>query len=189
MIECISVASPLDPSIIQKFRAGDHVAITGTVYTARDAAHQRLVDALKKGEKLPFDIAGQTIYYCGPSPARPGRPIGSCGPTTSKRMDSFTPQLLVAGLRAMIGKGARAPEVKQAMIKHNAVYFITTGGAGALISKSIKSADIVAYEDLGAEAVLRLEVENFPAVVAYDIYGGDLYEAGRARYRRQVSYP
>ena len=189
MSENMHITSPLDLAIVQDLRVGDHILIDGIIYTARDAAHQRLVEALNNGKELPFDIAGQTIYYCGPSPARPGRPIGSAGPTTSRRMDVFTPQLLDAGLRAMIGKGGRSSEVRQSMIKHNAIYFIATGGAGALISKSIKKAEIVAYEDLGAEAILRLEVKDFPVIVANDIYGGDLYKAGRARYQRINNYP
>jgi fumarate hydratase subunit beta len=183
----IKVTSPLDPGLVEDLRAGDHVAISGTVYTARDAAHQRMVEALAEGRDLPLEIAGQTLYYCGPTPQRPGRPVGSAGPTTSKRMDIFTPQLLDAGLSAIIGKGSRSKEVLQAMIKHRAIYFIATGGAGALIAKSIKKAEVVAYEDLGAEAIRRLEVENFPVIVAYDVYGGDLYKAGRARYQRSVS--
>lgn len=189
MSEYIHVTSPLEPDTVKDFRAGDHVMIDGIIYTARDAAHQRLAEALNNGQDLPFEIAGQTIYYCGPSPSRPGRPIGSAGPTTSKRMDIFTPQLLEAGLRAMIGKGGRSSEVRQSMIRNNAAYFIATGGAGALISKSIKKAEIVAYEDLGAEAIMRLEVKDFPAIVANDIYGGDVYEAGRARYQRLANYP
>ena len=189
MIEYIHVISPLEPETVKALRVSDHVMIDGIIYTARDAAHQRLVEALNNGQDLPLDIAGQTIYYCGPSPARHGRPIGSAGPTTSKRMDMFTPQLLKAGLRVMIGKGGRSSEVKQSMIKNNAAYLIATGGAGALISKSIKNAEVVAYEDLGAEAIMRLEVSGFPAIVANDIYGGDLYEAGRARYQKLGNYP
>ena len=189
MSEYVRVTSPLEPDVVRDLRVGDHVIIDGIIYTARDAAHQRLVEALNNGQDLPFEIAGHTIYYCGPSPARPGQPIGSAGPTTSKRMDMFTPQLLDAGLRAMIGKGGRSPEVRQSMIKNNAAYFIAIGGTGALISKSIKKAEVVAYEDLGAEAILRLEVKDFPAIVANDIYGGDLYEAGRARYQKLGNYP
>ncbi|HJX69471.1 MAG TPA: Fe-S-containing hydro-lyase [Dehalococcoidia bacterium] len=178
------ITSPLEPQVIDKLKAGDQVFITGTIYTARDAAHKRLVQALDKGEELPFDLAGQTVYYMGPSPAKPGQVIGSAGPTTSGRMDTYTPRLLAAGLRAMIGKGARSLEVKEAIKKHKAVYLAAVGGAGALIAKSIKKAEVVAYEDLGAEAIRRLEVEDFPAIVINDIYGGDLYEEGKARYQK-----
>ncbi|MDY6834792.1 MAG: Fe-S-containing hydro-lyase [Chloroflexota bacterium] len=183
MSNYISVTSPIKSETVESLRAGDHVIISGIVYTARDTAHQRMVDALRNGELPPFDVAGQTLYYSGPSPARPGHPVGSSGPTTSSRMDIFTPKLLDAGLRAMIGKGERSAEVKRSMIRHKAVYFAATGGTGALIAKCIKTAEIVAYEDLGAEAILRLEVENLPTIVANDIYAGDLYEAGRARYQ------
>ena len=158
--------------------------ISGVVYTARDAAHQRLIQALEKGEKLPFDLKGQTLYYMGPSPARPGQAIGAAGPTTSRRMDSYTPRLIAAGIRAMMGKGSRSPEVKEAIKKYRAVYFATIGGAGALLSKSVKKAEVIAYEELGAEAVLRLNVKDFPAIVANDIYGGDLFEQGKAKYQR-----
>jgi fumarate hydratase subunit beta len=154
------------------------------VYTARDAAHQRLVQALEKGEKLPFDLKGQTLYYMGPSPAPPGRVIGSAGPTTSRRLDAYTPQLIAAGVRAMIGKGNRPPEVREAIKKHKAVYFVTLGGAGALLARSIKKAEVIAYEELGAEAIMRLEVEDFPAIVANDIYGGDLFEQEKAKYQK-----
>jgi fumarate hydratase subunit beta len=165
-------------------RIGDRVSVTGIVYTARDAAHKLLVEALDKGEKLPFDMSGQTIYYMGPSPARPGEVIGSAGPTTSKRMDVYTPRLLDAGIKAMIGKGSRSAEVKEAIKKYKAVYFASIGGAGALLSKAVKKAEVVAYEELGAEAIQRLEVENFPAVVANDMYGSDLYDEGKKRYRK-----
>ena len=154
------------------------------MYTARDAAHKLLLEALDKGEKLPFDMSGQTIYYMGPSPARPGEVIGSAGPTTSKRMDVYTPRLLDAGIKAMIGKGSRSAEVKEAIKKYKAVYFASIGGAGALLSKAVKKAEVVAYEELGAEAIQRLEVENFPAVVANDMYGSDLYDEGKKRYRK-----
>jgi fumarate hydratase subunit beta len=159
------------------------VLISGVVYSARDAAHQRLTQALDKDEKLPFDLKGQTLYYMGPSPAPPGRVIGAAGPTTSRRLDAYTPRLIAAGVRAMIGKGNRPPEVKEAIKKHKAVYFVTFGGAGALLAKSIKKAEVIAYEELGTEAVLRLEVEDFPAIVANDIYGGDLFEQEKAKYK------
>ncbi len=164
-------------------KAGESVLLSGTLYTARDAAHKRMVDALERGEKLPFDIKGQTLYYTGPSPAPPGRVIGSAGPTTSSRMDEFTPRLLAAGLKGMIGKGPRSPEVREAIKKYRAVYFAAVGGAGALLSKAIVSAEVVAYEDLGPEAVLRLEVKDFPATVINDISGRDLYEEGRQEFR------
>ena len=158
--------------------------ISGVVYTARDAAHHRLVQTLDNGDELPFDLRGQTLYYMGPSPARPGRLIGAAGPTTSSRVDGYTPRLLAAGIRAMIGKGNRSLAVKEAIQQYQAVYFATLAGAGALLATSIKQVVPVAYEDLGAEAILRLEVQDFPAIVAGDIYGGDIYELGKARYHR-----
>ena len=158
--------------------------VSGVIYTARDAAHRRLIQALDKGDRLPFDLTGQTIYYMGPSPASPDHIIGSAGPTTSARMDIYTPRLIAAGIRAMIGKGGRSPEVKEAIRKYKAVYFAAIGGAGALLAKSIKQVETVAYEDLGAEAILRLSVVDFPVIVANDIYGDDLFEQGKARYRR-----
>lgn len=174
--------------MIEKLEAGERVSLTGVIYTARDAAHKLLIQALDKGEKLPFDIVGQTLYYMGPSPAKPGEVIGSAGPTTSGRMDAYTPRLLAAGIRAMIGKGSRSPEVKEAIKKHKAVYLAAVGGAGASISETIKKAEVVAYEDLGPEAIRRLEVADFPAIVVNDIYGGDLYEEGKAKYRRAPEY-
>lgn len=164
-------------------KVGESVLLSGMLYTARDAAHKRMVDALERGEKLPFDIKGQTLYYTGPSPAPPGRVIGSAGPTTSSRMDEFTPRLLAAGLKGMIGKGPRSPEVRETIKKYRAVYFAAVGGAGAFLSKAIVSAEIVAYEDLGPEAVLRLEVKDFPATVINDISGRDLYEEGKQEFR------
>ncbi|MCD5412566.1 MAG: Fe-S-containing hydro-lyase [Dehalococcoidia bacterium] len=175
---------PLHAEVIEKLRAGDQVLMSGTVYSARDAAHKRLVEALDRGEKLPFDIEGQTIYYMGPSPPRPGRVIGSAGPTTSGRMDAYAPRLMEVGLKGMIGKGSRSQEVKDAMRRYKAVYFAAIGGAGALIAKSIRKVEVVAYDDLGAEALRRLEVEDFPATVINDIYGDDLYEEGKARWGR-----
>ncbi|MCL0048506.1 Fe-S-containing hydro-lyase [Dehalococcoidia bacterium] len=175
---------PLHAEVIEKLRAGDQVRINGIIYSARDAAHKRLVEALDRGEDLPFDIEGQTIYYMGPSPPRPGRVIGSAGPTTSGRMDAYAPRLMEVGLKGMIGKGSRSQEVKDAMRSYKAVYFAAIGGAGALIAKSIKKAEVVAYDDLGAEALRRLEVEDFPATVINDIYGGDLYQEGKARWGR-----
>ncbi|MBN1176161.1 MAG: Fe-S-containing hydro-lyase [Dehalococcoidales bacterium] len=179
------VRLPLTEATLADLKAGDNLLLSGIMYVARDAAHRRMTDSLEKGEPLPFDIRGQTIYYMGPSPAPPGRPIGAAGPTTSARMDAYTPLLLTAGLKAMIGKGVRSAEVKEAMKKHRAVYLAAVGGAGALISKSIVKSAVVAYEDLGPEAVLRLEVKDFPATVINDIYGGDLYEEGKAKYRRK----
>jgi fumarate hydratase subunit beta len=179
----MNITSPLSPETIAELTAGTSLLISGVLYTARDAAHQRLVRALDKGQKLPFDIKGQTIYYMGPSPAPPGKVIGAAGPTTSRRMDIYTPRLLAAGLKAMIGKGERSAEVRKALKQYKAVYLATTGGAGALLSKAIKEVEPVAYEDLGPEAIMRLTVENFPAVVANDIYGGDLAEMGRAKYK------
>ena len=182
-MKTLNIKSPLDEETIKKLKAGDQVFITGVIYTARDAAHKRLVEALDKGEKLPFDLTNQTIYYMGPSPAKPGQVIGSAGPTTSGRMDSYAPRLMASGLKGMIGKGNRSQAVKDAIQKYKAVYFAAIGGAGALISKSIKKAEVIAYEDLGAEAIRRLEVENFPATVINDIHGTDLYEQGKAKYQ------
>lgn len=184
MADVIRVNSPLNETVVAQLRAGDVVLISGIIYVGRDAAHARLVNALDKNEKLPFDIQGQTIYYMGPSPAPPGKVIGSAGPTTSGRMDMYTPRLLAAGLKAMIGKGSRTPEVRAAIQKYHAGYFVATGGAAALIAKSVKKSEMVAYQELGAEAILRLTVEDFPAVVWNDIYGGDLYEIENPKYRR-----
>ncbi len=179
------VKLPLTEETLAELRAGDNVLLSGILYVARDAAHKRMVEALERGESLPFDIKGQTLYYMGPSPAPPGRPIGSAGPTTSARMDMYTPRLLVAGLKGMIGKGVRSAEVKGAMKKHQAVYLAAIGGAGALISKTIIKSEVIAYQDLGPEAILRLEVKHFPATVINDIHGGDLYVEGKAKYRRK----
>jgi len=183
--QMMKITPPLDDTTIRQLHAGDRVTITGVLYTARDAAHKRMLEALERGEPLPIPLEGQIIYYMGPSPARPGRPIGSAGPTTSGRMDSYAPALLARGLKGMIGKGNRSPQVREAMKQYRAVYLAATGGAGALIAKRIVKAEVVAYEDLGAEAIRRLEVEGFAAVVINDIYGGDLYEEGRARYARR----
>ncbi|MCX6002066.1 MAG: Fe-S-containing hydro-lyase [Chloroflexi bacterium] len=176
------ITTPLDEKTIEKLKAGDQVLITGTIYSARDAAHKRLVEALDKGEELPFEIRNQIIYYMGPAPARPGWSIGSAGPTTSGRMDSYAPRLMAEGLKGMIGKGNRNQAVNDAMKKYGAVYLAAIGGAGALIARSIKKAEVIAYEDLGAEAIRVLQVENFPATVITDVYGGDLYEQGREKY-------
>jgi fumarate hydratase subunit beta len=178
------VELPLNEETLKDLRAGDNLSLNGVMYVGRDAAHKRLIEALDQGKPLPFDIRGQTVYFMGPSPAKPGQPIGSAGPTTSGRMDSYSPRLIAEGLKGMIGKGMRSQAVKDAMKEHKAVYLAAVGGAGALISKSIKKSEVVAYEELGAEAVLRLEVEDFPATVINDIYGGDLYEEGKAKYRK-----
>ena len=183
MPEPIRIKAPLAESDVKKLKAGDRVLVSGVVYTARDAAHKRLVEALEAGQKLPFDLEGQIIYYVGPCPAKPGQALGSCGPTTSGRMDPYTPTLIARGLRGMIGKGSRVPAVVEAMRKHGAVYLAAIGGAGALAAKTVKKAEMVAYEDLGPEAIRRLEVEDFPAVVCIDAQGNDLYEAGKAKYR------
>jgi fumarate hydratase subunit beta len=184
-MEAVHITSPFDRKTIKELTAGTPVLISGTVYTARDAAHKRLIEALKNKEELPFSLKGQTIYYTGPSPARPGRIIGSAGPTTSGRMDAYTPRLLSAGVKAMIGKGGRSREVREAMQKYKAVYLIATGGAGALLAQSIKKATVVAYDDLGPEAIRMLTVDNFPAIVADDIYGNDIFEQGKAKYRKE----
>jgi len=178
------VKLPLTEETLAGLRAGDNVLLSGVLYVARDSAHKRMTEVLEKGEPLPFDIKGQTLYYMGPSPAPPGRPIGSAGPTTSARMDMYTPRLLNKGLKGMIGKGIRSREVKEAMKKHKAVYLAAAGGAGALISKTITKSDVIAYKDLGLEAILRLEVKDFPATVINDIHGGDLYTEGKAKYRK-----
>ena len=179
------ITLPLTDETLEDLKAGDSVLLTGIIYVARDTAHKRMVEALDKGKPLPFDIRGQTIYYMGPSPARPGHVIGSAGPTTSGRMDSYTPRLISEGLKGMIGKGMRSQAAKDAMTEYRAAYFATIGGAGALISKSIKKAETVAYDELGPEAVFRIEVEDFPATVINDIYGRDLYEEVKAGYRIQ----
>jgi len=179
----MNLTTPLTDEAVARLHAGDAVTISGVIYVARDAAHKRLVESLDRGEKLPFDPQGQIVYYMGPAPAKPGQAIGSAGPTTSGRMDVYSPRLLAEGLKGMIGKGSRNAAVREAMKQYKAVYFAATGGAGALIAKRIKKAETVAYPELGAEAVLRLEVEDLPVVVINDIYGGDLYEEGKAKYR------
>ncbi len=185
----LTLEPPIDDLMVESLKAGDRIAISGVVYTARDAAHKRMIEALNKGESLPFDVAGQIIYYMGPAPAKPGEVIGSAGPTTSMRMDVYTPHLLEAGLKGMIGKGGRSDDVKRAIEKYKAVYFVAIGGAGALIAQSIKKAEVIAYDDLGAEAVRRLQVENLPVIVAHDVYGGDLYHEGRSKYRKPAHLP
>jgi fumarate hydratase subunit beta len=175
----------LTDEMVEQLHAGDKVSITGVIYVGRDAAHKRLVDTLEAGEALPFDPEGQIIYYMGPAPAKPGDPIGSAGPTTSYRMDPYAPRMMEAGLKGMIGKGNRSMPVRQAMQEHRAIYLGAIGGAGALIAKSIKSATVIAYDDLGAEALRRLEVKDFPAIVVNDIHGGDAYEDGLRKFNRE----
>lgn len=178
------VKLPLSEETLKDLHAGDNVLLTGVMYVARDTAHKRMVEALESGKALPFDIKGQTIYYMGPSPARPGQAIGAAGPTTSGRMDSFSVRLMEVGLKGMIGKGNRSKAVREAIKQYRAIYFAAIGGAGALISRSIKKSELVAYEELGAEAVRRLEVEDFPVTVINDIYGNDLYEEGKSKYQK-----
>ncbi|MHB8828612.1 MAG: Fe-S-containing hydro-lyase [Syntrophales bacterium] len=184
MTKEIRLKTPLTDEELDKLKIGDRVLISGIIYTARDAAHKRLIDLLNEGKELPLDVRGQIIYYVGPTPARPGKPIGSAGPTTSYRMDAFAPKMMELGMKGMIGKGNRAPEVIEAMKKYKSVYFGATGGAGAVLSKSIKKAEVVAYEELGPEAIRRLEVEDFPAVVINDVLGNDLYVEGARKYRK-----
>jgi len=182
----IKAYPPFTEEDVAQLRAGDHVKFYGTIYTARDAAHRRMIQALDAGESLPMDIKGQVIYYVGPSPARPGRVIGSAGPTTSMRLDPFTPRLLEEGLKVIIGKGGRGSVVKQALQDNKAVYLLAIGGAGALLSQTIKRMDVIAYEDLGTESIKKLEVDGFPAIVCCDMYGGDLLLAGKEQYRDQA---
>jgi fumarate hydratase subunit beta len=179
------VRTPLADADVQSLKAGDRVRISGIIYTARDAAHGRLLPLMEKGERLPIDVKGQIIYYTGPSPARPGTVIGSVGPTTASRMDKFTPALLALGLKGTIGKGYRGQPVKDALRQHTGVYFGSIGGAGAVLSEFVKKAEVVAYEDLGTEAIRRLEVDGFPAIVLYDCHGGDLYQDGQKVYARE----
>lgn len=176
------VSLPLTDQALDGLRAGDEVRLSGVMYTARDAAHKRMFEALEQGKSLPFDIKGQTIYYMGPSPARPGQTIGAAGPTTSGRMDIYSPRLIAKGLKGMIGKGMRSPEVQDAIKRYKAVYFGAIGGTGALIAKSISKSEVIAYEELGTEAVHRLVVKDFPVTVINDIYGADLYRDGKAKY-------
>ena len=179
------IQMPLSKEDALSLKCGDYVYLTGVIYTARDAAHKRMYDALRKGESLPLEIAGQTIYYMGPSPAREGRPIGSAGPTTASRMDKYAPELLDLGLIGMIGKGKRTQAVKDAIVRNGAVYFAAVGGAGAILSKCITSSEVIAYDDLGTEAIRRLEVKNFPVIVVIDHEGRDLYEESQKQYREE----
>lgn len=179
-----ALTTPLAPADVERLRAGDEVLLSGVIYTARDAAHERLAAMIAGGDALPVDLVGQVIYYCGPTPARPGRPIGSAGPTTASRMDPYAPALLERGVRGMIGKGRRSAAVKEAICRFRAAYFAAVEGTAALLGRCVQSAEIVAFPDLGAEAVYRLVVERFPVVVANDCHGGDVYEDGRAKFRR-----
>ncbi|MCM1183986.1 MAG: Fe-S-containing hydro-lyase [Roseburia sp.] len=176
------IKAPITDEAARSLKAGDYVYITGTIYTARDAAHLRMQETLERGEALPIAMNNTILYYMGPSPAREGRPIGSAGPTTASRMDKYTPRLLDLGLKGMIGKGKRSDAVKEAIVRNGAVYFAAVGGAGALLSKSIVASEVVAYDDLGTEAIRRLEVENFPAIVVIDAEGNDLYETAVERH-------
>lgn len=181
------ITTPITAETTGELKAGDYVYITGSIYVARDAAHKRMTEALENGEKLPINIKDATIYYMGPSPAREGRPIGSAGPTTASRMDKYTPRLLELGQKAMIGKGKRSKEVIEAMKRNHAVYFAAIGGAGALLSKCITKSEIICYEDLGAEAIRKIEVENFPVVVVIDSKGNNLYETAINAYAKDAN--
>ncbi len=181
----VTLETPLAVEDVVDLRIGDRVSLNGLIYTARDAAHKRLIEALDKGESLPMDLQGQVIYYVGPTPPRPGRVIGSAGPTTSIRMDTYAPRLIEEGLKATIGKGYRSQPVVDAMVKHKAVYFIAVGGAGAVLAKRITSAKVIAYEDLGTEALRELVVEDFPVVVANDTVGGDVFKEGPLKYAKK----
>ena len=184
MSNVIKITTPLSDEVVNSLKSGDQVSINGVLYTARDAAHKRLVDLLDKGEKLPFDVKGQIIYYVGPAPAKPGAIIGSAGPTTSYRMDPYAPRLMEIGMKGMIGKGNRAQSVIDAMVKYKSIYFAAIGGAGALVARSIKKVEIIAYEDLGPEAIRKMEVEDFQAVVVNDTSGNDVYKEGMNKYKK-----
>jgi len=184
MSDVIKITTPLSEEVASSLKSGDQVSINGILYTARDAAHKRLIDLLDRGENLPFDIKGQIIYYVGPSPAKPGAIIGSAGPTTSYRMDPYAPRLMEVGMKGMIGKGNRSQNVIDAMVKYKNIYFAAIGGAGALVARSIKKVEIIAYEDLGPEAIRKMEVEDFQAVVVNDIYGNDVYKEGMNKYKK-----
>lgn len=178
------IKAPIKREVARTLRAGEYIYLSGTIYTARDAAHKRMDETLSAGEELPIDVRGQAIYYMGPSPAREGRPIGSAGPTTASRMDRYTPRLLDLGLGAMIGKGKRSKEVLEAIVRNESVYLAAVGGAGALLSKCIKESEVVAYDDLGTEAIRKLTVENFPVIVVADCEGNNLYETAIKEYER-----
>ena len=178
------ITTPLTDEVIENLRVGDKVLITGWIYTARDAAHKRMAEAIQRGEKPPIDLEGQIIYYVGPTPPKPGQVIGSAGPTTAIRMDKYVEPLLKLGLKGMIGKGYRTPQVRELLKQYKAVYFAAVGGVATLLQKHIKKSELVAYEDLGTEAIRRLYVEDFPVIVANDIYGGDIFEEGRKKYAK-----
>lgn len=176
------INAPFDKNQTKELHAGDMVYLTGTIYTARDAAHKRMYECVRSGQELPFDVKGSVIYYMGPSPARPGRQIGSAGPTTASRMDKYAPELLDMGLMGMIGKGRRTKEVHEAIVRNGAVYFAAIGGAGALLSRCIETAEVIAYEDLGTEAIRKLTVRDFPCIVVIDAQGNDLYDIAIKEY-------
>jgi len=184
MDDTIRLSTPLSDAEVERLQIGDKVLISGVIYTGRDAAHKRLTDLIQAGKPLPIDVRGQIIYYVGPSPAKPGRPVGAAGPTTSYRMDVYAPALIRLGLKGMIGKGGRSQDVKDAMTEFKAVYFAAIGGAGALMAQAVKKAEIIAYEELGPEAIRKLEVEEFPVIVVNDVRGNDLYEEGVKKYAR-----
>lgn len=184
MAEVKRITAPLTDEVVRSLKAGDSVLISGTIFSARDAAHKVMTEALARGEKLPVDFTNQVVYYLGPTPAKPGNPIGSAGPTTAGRMDAYTPTMLDQGLKGMIGKGYRSAEVVESMKKHGVVYFVAIGGAAALIAKSVKAYEVLAYPELGAEALAKLTVEDFPAIVAIDCEGNNFYEAGQQPYRK-----
>jgi fumarate hydratase subunit beta len=179
-----TVNTPLTDEAVKDLKSGDRVLLNGIIYTGRDAAHKRLVEMIDRGEELPMDIKDQTIYYVGPCPAKPGQAIGSAGPTTSGRMDAYTPKLMDHGLKGMIGKGLRSKQVVEAIIKHTGVYFAAIGGAGALLAEAIKEAEVIAFPDLGAEAIYKLRVEDFPVTVIIDSEGNDLYKEGKEKYKK-----
>jgi fumarate hydratase subunit beta len=183
MADSVRLTTPLTDDVIEGLTIGTHVTFTGVIYTARDAAHKRMIELMKRGEPLPIDLRGQVIYYVGPTPPRPGAVIGSAGPTTAMRLDPYTIPMLEAGLKGIIGKGGRGPAVREAIRQRHAVYCIAVGGTGALLNRHIKSAEVVAFEDLGTEAIRRLVVEDFPAIVVNDCHGGDLLEEGKRQYR------
>lgn len=183
MAEAKQVVTPLTDDVVRSLKCGDMVNVSGVIYTGRDAAHKIMVEMIEKGEQLPVDFQGQVIYYAGPTPAKPGRVIGSCGPTTSGRMDAYSPAMMEQGLKGMIGKGPRSKEVVDAMVKNNVVYFAAIGGAAALIADSVKECEVVAFDDLGPEAIRRLRVENYPCIVAIDSAGNNLYEQGVEQYK------
>ena len=180
-----NITAPLSDEVAKELKSGDYVYITGTIYTARDAAHKRMWEALEKGEELPIEMKNNIIYYMGPSPAREGRPIGSAGPTTASRMDKYAPKLLDLGLKGMIGKGKRSKQVKEAIVRNGSVYFAAVGGAGAILSKAIKKSEVIAYDDLGTEAIRKLYVEDFPAIVVIDSQGNNLYETAIKEYAKK----